>query len=159
MVCKDTTLQYFDVCKPVTVQVDVSKKGLGPTLLQDGHPVTFASKALTHVEQDYANIEHELLICVLSTEQFHTYIYGCIFTVESDHKPLGQIKIMNLADLPIHFRECCSNYRIMMSPLRINLAKRCRLQIPSITMHPSTLQRYCKRHHHQPCAHHSGQEI
>ena len=49
LVCKDTTLQHFDIQKPVTVQVDVSKKGLGATLLQEGHPVTFASKALTPI--------------------------------------------------------------------------------------------------------------
>ena len=33
LVCKDTTLQYFNVQKPVTVQVDASKKELGATLL------------------------------------------------------------------------------------------------------------------------------
>ena len=42
LVCKDTTLYYFDVWKSVTVQVDASKKG---------HPVAFASKALTSTEQ------------------------------------------------------------------------------------------------------------
>ena len=36
MVCKDTTLQYFYVHKPVTVQVNASPKGLGASLLQDG---------------------------------------------------------------------------------------------------------------------------
>ena len=51
LVCKDTTLQYFDVRKPVTVQVDASKKGLGAALLQEGCPVAFASKALTPTEQ------------------------------------------------------------------------------------------------------------
>ena len=51
VVCKDTTLWYFDVQKPVTVQVDASKKGLGAALLQEGCPVVFASKALTPTEQ------------------------------------------------------------------------------------------------------------
>ena len=60
LVCKDTTLWYFDVQKPVTVQVDASKKGLGATLLQDGHLVAFASKVLTPTEQQYANIEREM---------------------------------------------------------------------------------------------------
>ena len=48
---KVTILQHFDIQKPVTVQVDASKKGLGATLLQDGHPVAFVSKALTPTEQ------------------------------------------------------------------------------------------------------------
>ena len=64
MVCKDTTLQYLDICKPVTVQVDASQKGLGATLFQDRCPDAFVSKALTPVEQHYANIEHELLVPV-----------------------------------------------------------------------------------------------
>ena len=68
MVCKDTTLYYCDVWNPVTVQVNTSQKGLGATLLQDGCPVAFASKALTPVEQHYANIVHELLGYVFGAE-------------------------------------------------------------------------------------------
>ena len=45
LVCKDKTLCYFDVQKPVTIQVDASGKRLRATLLQEGHPVAFASKA------------------------------------------------------------------------------------------------------------------
>ena len=51
LVCKDTTLWYFDIQKPVTVQVDALKKGLGAALLQEGHPVAFASKAVTPTEK------------------------------------------------------------------------------------------------------------
>ena len=51
LVCKDTTLWYFDVQKPVTAQVVASKKGLGAALLQEECPVAFASKALTPTEQ------------------------------------------------------------------------------------------------------------
>ena len=68
LVCKDTTLRYFNVWKPVTVQVDASKKGLGAALLQEGHPVAFASKALTPTEQQYANIECEMLACIFGAE-------------------------------------------------------------------------------------------
>ena len=100
LVCQDTTLRYFDVRKPVTVQVDASKKGLGAALLQDGCPVAFASKALTPTEQRYANIEREMLACVFGAERFHTYVFGCAFTIESDHKPLEQINLKNLADTP-----------------------------------------------------------
>ena len=85
MVCMDTTLWYFDVCKPVTVEGVPSQKGLDAALLQDGCPVAFASKALTPVEQHYANIECELLTCVFRAGQFHTYVFGNTFTIESDH--------------------------------------------------------------------------
>ena len=104
IVCKDTTLRYFDVRKPVTLQVDASKKGLGAALLQEGRPVAFASKALTPVEQRYANIEREMLACVFGAERFHTYVFGRAFTVESDHKPLEQINLKNLADTPVRLQ-------------------------------------------------------
>ena len=100
LVCKDMTLCYFDVQKPVTIQVDASGKGLGAALLQEGCPVAFVSKALTTTEQLYANIEHELLACVFGAEHFHTYVFGQPFTIESDHKPLEQINLKNLADTP-----------------------------------------------------------
>ena len=45
-VTKDSILQYFDVKKPVVLQVDASQCGLGATLLQDGKPVAFAPKSL-----------------------------------------------------------------------------------------------------------------
>ena len=47
LVCRDTTLHYFNVRKPVTVQVDTVEKGLGAALLEEGCPVAFASKGLT----------------------------------------------------------------------------------------------------------------
>ena len=68
LVCKDTTLQYFNVQKPVTVQVDASEMGLGAALLQDRCSVAFASKALTPTEQQYANVECEMLACVFRAE-------------------------------------------------------------------------------------------
>ena len=84
-VCKDTTLHYFNVQKPVTIQVNASGKGLGAALLHEGCPVAFASKALTPTEQQYANIEFELLACVFGAECFHTYVSGQPFIIESDN--------------------------------------------------------------------------
>ena len=72
LVCEDTTLRYFNMKKPVTIQVDASGKGLGAALIQDDGPVAFASKALTPTEQRYANNERELLACVFSAECFRT---------------------------------------------------------------------------------------
>ena len=45
LVCEDTALRYFNnMKKPVTIQVNVSGKRLGATLIQDDSPVAFASK-------------------------------------------------------------------------------------------------------------------
>ena len=45
MVCKDTTMWYFVIHKPVTVQVDASQKDLA-ALLHDGCPVALLQRLL-----------------------------------------------------------------------------------------------------------------
>ena len=91
---------YFNPSKETSLQVDVSNKGLGAVLLQKGKPIAFASKALTEMEQRYANIERELLAVVFGCERFKSYLYGWKFQVESDHKPLEMISIKNLIAAP-----------------------------------------------------------
>ena len=72
----------------VTIQCNASEKGLGAILLQNGQPVAFASRTLSQVEQQYAQIE-ECLAIILACSKFSQ----CItrrqnITVETDHKPL-----------------------------------------------------------------------
>ena len=104
LVCEDTTLRYFNMKKPVAIQVDASSKRLGTALIQDDGPVAFASKVLTPTEQHYANNERELLACVFGAECFSTYVFGRHFMIESDHKPQEQISMKNLADAPVHLQ-------------------------------------------------------
>ena len=68
LVCKDTTLQYFNIHKPITIQANASWKDLSATLFQDGHSVTFTSKALTPVEQHYCYVRQCHFICALLLE-------------------------------------------------------------------------------------------
>ena len=103
-VSDSTTLSYFDVRKPVVLQVDASMKALGATLIQDGKPVAFASKALSPAESRYANIERELLAVVYGCERFHNYLFGRPFTVESDHSPLASIHLKHLNSSPARLR-------------------------------------------------------
>ena len=82
-------MKYYDVTKDVTIQVDASLNGLGAVLLQDDHPVAYASRSLTQSEQNYAQIEKEMLAITFGCERFHEYIYGKkSVTVNTDHKPL-----------------------------------------------------------------------
>ena len=41
-------LAYYDCKKPIQIQCDASMKGIGSVLMQDGRPISFASKALTN---------------------------------------------------------------------------------------------------------------
>ena len=93
-------LRYYDQTKLVTLQCDASLKGLGVCIIQEGQPITFASKSLTDTETCYANIERELLAIVYGCEKFHTYLYGRTFVMETDHKPLKMISLKNLTAAP-----------------------------------------------------------
>ena len=85
-------LKFFDPNKPTKLSVDVSLKGLGAVLLQEGHPITYASKTLTCTQQNYSQIEKEMLAILFGCVRFHEYIYGIPdIKVETDHKPLEAI--------------------------------------------------------------------
>jgi len=92
LVTEAPVLRYYNVADPVTLQCDSSDFGLGATLLQLGQPVAFASRALSPVEQRYAQIEKEMLSIVFGCERFRQYICGReVVCVHTDHKPLEMI--------------------------------------------------------------------
>lgn len=93
-------LRYFDPNLPVTLQCDASQRGLGAAIMQKGQPVAMASRAMTSTEQNYAQIEKELLAIVFGTEKFEQYTYGRKVLVESDHKPLEAITKKSLVCAP-----------------------------------------------------------
>ena len=111
-VSQDCLLQFYDVSKPLLIECDASKKGLGCTLLQpvsemdeknivnasnmnnflsDLKPVAYASKALSDAEAHYANIERELLGVVFGIEHFKHFTYGHCTHIISDPQTLVSI--------------------------------------------------------------------
>ena len=75
LITKAPVLKYFNPKRPVKLFVDASSKGLGAVLLQDNHPIAYASKALTTCQQNYAQIEKEMLAIVFD---FTTTYMGCL---------------------------------------------------------------------------------
>ena len=67
-----TILRYYDLKKETVLQTDASIKGLGACLLQDGHPIYFASKSLQDTECRYVAIELEGLAFVWVMGKFTT---------------------------------------------------------------------------------------
>ena len=59
LVIAASVFQFYDVNKEVTIQYDASSSGLRAVLMQDEHPIAYASKALTTTERNYAQIEKE----------------------------------------------------------------------------------------------------
>ena len=85
MVSEDCLIQFYDPHKPLFIECDASKQGIGCLMLQPDdsiqtdvnygipsnlQPVAYASKSLSEAEQNYANIERELLGVVFSLETF-----------------------------------------------------------------------------------------
>ena len=85
-ISKNVTLPYFNPKISTTLQTDASKKGLGAVILQDARPVMFASRALTGAEKNYQNLERECLATIWGMEEFHYFLYGKKFTLETDQK-------------------------------------------------------------------------
>ena len=100
-------LKFFDPQKKTVLQCDTSMSCLGARLLQDRHPVAYASRALTPTESNYAQIEKELLSIVFGVEQFEGYVYGRKVFIDTDHIPLESIVKLHQSGC----RECCCGYR------------------------------------------------
>ena len=101
LVCEAPVLKFYDVNREVTIESDASLSGLGASLLQEGQPVAFASRALTPAEGRYAQIEKELLSVVFACERFDTYLYGRdVVHVKTDHQPLEAIFKKDLGSAP-----------------------------------------------------------
>lgn len=97
-------LKYYDVSKPLTVSVDSSMYGVGAVLLQEGHPVYYASKSYSETEKRWANIEKEFYAVLFGLTKFHQFVYGRIVTVETDHKPLLFIMKKQFDDCPARLK-------------------------------------------------------
>ena len=123
IISSEPVLAHFDETKQLVVQCDASQNGLGAALLQEGRPLAYASRALTPSEQNYAQIEKELLSVLFAMQRFHQYTYGRHVIVENDHKPLEIIDKKPLARAPgrlqrILLRLLNYSYRIVHVPGR-----------------------------------------
>ena len=118
MIISAPVLAYYDVTKPVVIQCDASKSGLDAALLQEGRPVAFSSRVMSQTEQNYAQIEKELLAIVFACEKFDQYIFGrSDVVVESDHRPLETIfkkPILNSPKRLQRMRLRLQNYNIQV---------------------------------------------
>ena len=93
LITSNSVLAHYNISLETSLIVDASPSGLGAILLQtqiDGtqKPVSFASRTLTKQERKYSQTEREALAVVWGCERFHMYLYGCPFTILTDHQPL-----------------------------------------------------------------------
>ncbi len=83
--------------KPFRLITDASAVGLGAVLVQldEGGAekvISYASRTLNETERRYSTPERELLAVRWAVRKFRCYLYGTIFEVYTDHRPLTHIK-------------------------------------------------------------------
>lgn len=117
------TLRFFDPNNSeVTIQCDSSSMGLGSCLMQNGQPVSFASRALSDAETRYPMIDKELLAIVYSCSKFHSWIYGLqSVRVQSDHRPLEAIFKKPIASTSPRLQRLL--LKVMKYPLRVEYTR------------------------------------
>jgi hypothetical protein len=88
-------LIHPDSAKPFTMETDASDFALGAILSQPGiygslHPVAFYSRKLTNAEINYQVYDKELLVIIITFEQWRLYFAGAQHRVQVliDHKNL-----------------------------------------------------------------------
>ncbi|XP_041823137.1 uncharacterized protein K02A2.6-like [Melanotaenia boesemani] len=86
-------LSHYSADKELVLACDASPYGVGAVLshvMEDGSekPLGFMSRTLTPAEKRYSQLDKEGLAIMFGIKRFHKYIYGRMFTISTDHKPL-----------------------------------------------------------------------
>lgn len=125
LVCSPV-LALFDPKRDVVLVNDASRIGLGSCMMQpDDHgelrPVLYASRTMTLTEQNYSQLEKELLAICFGISNARDYVIGRDFDVITDHQSLETITKRELHDTPLRVQRLLLqiktyNYHIKYQP-------------------------------------------
>ena len=92
IIAESKVSKFLELGKPITLETDASRKGLGAVLYQDNKPVYYASPTLRPAEENYAVIELEMKAIAFGCGRFDTFLVGNPnVIVYTDHKALEGI--------------------------------------------------------------------
>ncbi|UYV73340.1 K02A2.6-like [Cordylochernes scorpioides] len=92
----DQILIAYDLKLPIRLSCDSSSYGLGAVLSQidvdrNERPIYFISRTLSQAEKNYSQIDKECLSIIWALKKFNNYLFGRIFELITDNKPLHHI--------------------------------------------------------------------
>ena len=77
-----------DYSKLYVLECDVSGKGVGAVLMQEGRLMAYYSKALSLIRLELSTYEKELLVIVMAVTKWRHYLSGRHFKIKTDHQSL-----------------------------------------------------------------------
>ena len=118
-------LVHYNPDYPLKLAADASQYGVGnvmPHTLPNGseHPIVFASRTLNPSEFNYAQIEKEALALIYGVRKFHQYLYGRIFTLVTDRKPLTVI-LGQKTSIPPLAAACLQRWAVLLSAYQYDI--------------------------------------
>ena len=121
----DSLLVHFDPEKPLILACDASDYGVGAVLshvMEDGQerPIAYTSRTLNPAEKRYSQLDKEALAIITGVKKFHNYIYGRMFTIQSDHKPLSYL-FDEHKEVPQHASARIQRWALILSAYRYNI--------------------------------------
>jgi transposase InsO family protein len=85
-------LKMPDPSRPFEVVADASKTAVGAVLMQDHHPICYASRKFIPAELNYSVTDQEALASVHAVQIWRCYLEGTHFSLVTDHCPLTYLK-------------------------------------------------------------------
>jgi hypothetical protein len=80
-----------DFSKPFVVETDAADGGVGAILSQDGHPISYLSRALGPKNRGLSAYEKEFLAILLAADHWRAYLQVQEFVIQSDHRSLASL--------------------------------------------------------------------
>jgi len=85
-------LKMPDPERPFEVVADASQTAVGTVLMQNNHPICYASRKFLPAELNYSVTDQEALASVHAVQLWRCYLEGTRFKLVTDHCPLTYLK-------------------------------------------------------------------